>query len=404
MEISMVVDSSNNVQADSRVKQHHTYVAGEDVNRLQSMAQTMGLERARNPMNNVRAAVALVLADSTMEAARMHSVGALGEDEHVDQLGTLHFRTFKTRRKRRRGSTGGMFPQYGSIENLFQSPTVEGVEGYAGDEIADEVLDSVEGGSLTAAIFGIIKGTVGPAILYLPRGFAMAGWAVAMASMILATCSYLYSARRLLQCWRIEKTKIEKVAEIRAFLIPRSASSESMTSIPLVSVNPSILTHTELAEEPLNPNMLTYPELARRAFGNGAVFVQCGIAAMQFGVCLTYFIFVPQNLVESVRVLMGVEINKVIFLILMVVLEIPLSWIRDIRKLTPTNILATFLIAYGLLSCLIIAVATAMNSHERNFLDRLSQLPQTNDSWLLFVGTSVSTVGQGPPLVHHILV
>ena len=41
----------------------------------------------------------------------------------------------------------------------------------------------------------------------------------------------------------------------------------------------------------------------------------------------------------------------------MIIIEIPLVWIQDIRKLTPTNILATFLIAYGLASCLFIAFA-----------------------------------------------
>lgn len=365
----------------SSVAAHHTYVAGEDANRLQSTAQVLGLSRARNPMSNVRAAVASVFADSTLEAARMHSVGALGEDEHIDKQGTLH--QTLTRRRRRGGNAVGNIPEYGALEDLFQHPSLVEEEEEDGDGVSvEEVVDAVEGGSLTAAIFGIIKGTVGPAILYLPRGFSMAGWAVAITAMILATCSYLYSAVRLLQCWKIEKTKMERLDEIRAFLVPKSASSESLNRSPRIAMDP----HAP------NPNMLTYPELSRRAFGNGAVFVRFGICAMQLGVCLTYFIFVPQNLVESVRALMGIEVNKVVFLILMILVEIPLSWIRDIRKLTPTNILATFLIAYGLASCLIIAVATTMTDPDSNIVDRLRDLPATNDTWFLFVGTSVSTI------------
>ncbi|KAL7568810.1 hypothetical protein ACA910_007226 [Epithemia clementina (nom. ined.)] len=374
------LSSTNNNAVPSSLTAHHTYVAGEDAHRLRRTAERLGLERARNPMVNVRRAVAVVLADHTLEAARMHSVGALGEDEHVDPQGTLHMRTL-TRRKRPRGGgggagAGGSMPQYGALEDLFQKTVLVEVE--SDEEIVEELVDAVEGGSLTAAIFGIIKGTVGPAILYLPRGFSMAGWAVAIVSMILATCSYLYSAVRLLQCWRNEKTKMERLDEIRAFLVPHSASSSSLTKLNGASADP----HAP------HPNMLSYPELARRAFGSGAVFVQFGIAAMQFGVCLTYFIFVPQNLVECTRALTGEHIDPAKFLILMVLVEIPLSWIRDIRRLTPTNILATFLIAFGLLSCLIIAVATTMKDPESNFVSRLTSLPPTNHNWFLFVGTS----------------
>jgi proton-coupled amino acid transporter len=356
---------------------HHTYIAGEDADRLQTTAARMGLRRARNPMGNVRAAVSSMLQDSTLEAARMHSVGALGEDEVVDQQGTLHLRTLTSRK--RRLSTGGEIPQYGTLESLFhQGPLVEDDEDVV---IEEEMIDSVEGGSLTAAIFGLIKGTVGPAILYLPRGFSMAGFAVAIVSMILATMSYLYSAIRLLQCWKVEKAKVEKLEEIRAFLVPTNTSSE-YGAIPKNVTGP-IDPHAP------PPNLLTYPELARRAFGSAAVFVQFGIAAMQFGVCLTYFIFVPQNLVESVRALFGVEIDKVVFLILMIAIEVPLSWIRDIRKLTPTNILATFLIAYGLLSCLCIAFVATLQDPNSNLLQRIQELPPSNDTWFLFVGTSV---------------
>lgn len=374
---------------DSAIPTHHTYIAGEDAGRLQSTARSLGLSSARFPMANVREAVASMLHDSTLESAMMHSVGALGADEHVDKHGTLHVRTL-TRRKRRR-STGGELPNYGTLEDLFQQHQPLTETGEDEEESEDEVIDTVEGGSLTAAIFGIVKGTVGPAILYLPRGFSMAGYAVAIVSMILATCSYLYSAVRLLQCWNVEKTKMEKLEEIRNFLVPSSSSSK------LAGGNETpkrVGSYGSFPNSPIDPhapppNMLTYPELARRAFGSGSVFVQFGIAAMQFGVCLTYFIFVPQNLVESVRALFGVEVDKVAFLLLMVAIEIPLSWIRDIRKLTPTNILATFLIAYGLLSCLTIAFVATLQNPDSNLMQRIAELPPSNRTWFLFVGTSV---------------
>ena len=112
---------------------------------------------------------------------------------------------------------------------------------------------------------------------------------------------------------------------------------------------------------------------------------------MQFGVCLTYLIFVPQNLHEAVRGLFGWEVEKTVLLIIMVLIQIPLAWIRDIRKLTPFNVLATFLIAYGLASCLAIAFWEITKDPSSTFLDRLMSLsPTNNDTWFLFIGTAVS--------------
>jgi proton-coupled amino acid transporter len=334
----------------------HTYIAGEDNSRLASAARQFGLHQIRQPLGNVRALAQAILRDSTLESARMHSVGALGSDEHVDDTGTLHITTLTRRTKTPQAPPG----DYGTLQDLFRQPAAVVLP-----EEEEEYEDQVEGGSLTAAIFGIIKGTVGPAILYLPRGFSLAGWIVAIVSMLIATTSFLYSSRRLLQCWRVEKTKVEKLQEIKKLLLEDEQHD-----------NTTIL--------------LTYPELARRAFGSWAAFVQFGIAGMQFGVCLTYLIFVPQNLVESTRVLFGLEVDSWVFLLCMLMIEIPLTWIRDIRRLTYTNILATVLIAYGLASCLAIALHQTFQDPSTNLWQRLVNLPATNDTWYLFVGTSVS--------------
>jgi proton-coupled amino acid transporter len=115
-------------------------------------------------------------------------------------------------------------------------------------------------------------------------------------------------------------------------------------------------------------------------------------------VCLTYLIFVPQNLVESTRALFGVEVSKQFFLAGMLLMEIPLVWIRDIRKLTPFNILATFFIAFGLASVLFIALfgmdgvsdATDQVSGGEMYqlYDEVTHLPPIKPSWVLFIGTS----------------
>lgn len=389
---------------------------GEDQGRLKSAAKYFGIKNTRTPLKSVREAqpnnpnpnthsrsilkfgstvwsnVGLLFSDSTLEAARMHSVGVTAQEERIAGDGTLHLMSISKRKK-------GTKPTYEDLMGLFHQKPLEPLE-YELEPIDEEeyeevMLDSVEGGSIVAAIFGIIKGMVGPAVLYLPRGFALSGFAVAIPAMIIATITYIYSATRLLQCWKAESDKIrlsmEKMEEIRLLLDPNAGEYGGSAAYGSV----------ENGQKSSNNKMLTYPELARRAFGKASFLISGGIAAMQFGVCLTYLIFVPQNLFEATKTLFGVEVPKQIFLVLMLAVEIPLCWVRDIRKLTPINILATALIAFGLVSVLAIALfdpdpnldnsGSENNSFEEDLSDLFQQitlLPRIQPTWVLFIGTS----------------
>eukprot|EP00581_Thalassiosira_minuscula_P005844 CAMPEP_0183746776 /NCGR_PEP_ID=MMETSP0737-20130205/66929_1 /TAXON_ID=385413 /ORGANISM="Thalassiosira miniscula, Strain CCMP1093" /LENGTH=562 /DNA_ID=CAMNT_0025982481 /DNA_START=89 /DNA_END=1777 /DNA_ORIENTATION=+ len=193
------------------------------------------------------------------------------------------------------------------------------------------------GGTLSSATLGIIKGMVGPAILYLPHGFAQAGYLVAIPVLVLCTALFLWSSGCLLQSWRTESDRSNRRRERRR-LSKKTGGNNHPSG------------HTQRI-------MLSYPELAYRAFGSkGEKLVQVGISLMQSGVCLTYLIFVPQNLRVSAFTLLGWDISTTWTLALMVAVQIPLSWIRDIRKLTVTNLLANVLILYGLITCLGFAV------------------------------------------------
>ena len=209
---------------------------------------------------------------------------------------------------------------------------------------------------------------VGPAILYLPHGFASAGYVVALPIMCLSTCMYLYSSKCLLDSWQLESAKGDH-GEAKSLLEEGKARRRMM---------------------------LSYPELAYRSLGiQGEMIVKLGIALMQSGVCLTYLIFVPQNFSTSVLILFGWDISPQKFMILMLACQIPLSWIRDIRKLTITNLLANILILYGLMTCLGFAISNAANSNEdRGPLEevgfKLVHLNAFNSGWFLFIGTSVS--------------
>ncbi len=438
-----------------------TYQPGEDPNRLAETAKSFGLTNARTPLRPVREApefssnsdgngheddlssslqyryvsqsmvkfgsmvwknAGILFSDSTLEAARMHSVGTLAKEERVSRDGTLHLLSVSRRKK------GGIQPpSYGDLMDLFHKPgggygPVLGREPMEVEvretedvEYEEVVVESVEGGTITAAVFGIVKGMVGPAVLYLPRGFAISGWSVAIPAMMAATLSYLYCSTRLLQAWKVESEKTrkmaEKMGEIRKLLDDVNNAVPGTGSSGYGSIDEERRNDSNVPA----PTLLTYPELARRAFGTYSTLISGGIAAMQFGVCLTYLIFVPQNLSQSFRSL-GYYVPKQAFLIAMLALEIPLCWIRDIRRLAPFNIVATLLIGFGLASVLYIALfdgkgeddliggsyylnTTATGENEGpvqlGLAEEVARLPSIKDTWLLFVGTSVSmcTIG-----------
>ena len=88
----------------------------------------------------------------------------------------------------------------------------------------------------------------------------------------------------------------------------------------------------------------------------------------------------------------------------MVAIQMPLSWIRDIRKLTITNFLANALILFGLITCIFLSLkkatttsidGTPLDGSETGFsllAYRLSHLAPFGNGWFLFIGTSVSQV------------
>uniref|UniRef100_A0A7S1BV12 Amino acid transporter transmembrane domain-containing protein n=1 Tax=Corethron hystrix TaxID=216773 RepID=A0A7S1BV12_9STRA len=62
----------------------------------------------------------------------------------------------------------------------------------------------------------------------------------------------------------------------------------------------------------------------------------------------------------------------------------PLVWIRDIRRLAPTNFAATCLTAAGLAGCL--ALAAAQNDTDE--IQNVQDLRAFGKQWYLFLGTS----------------
>eukprot|EP00980_Cylindrotheca_fusiformis_P015685 scaffold4518_cov149-Cylindrotheca_fusiformis.AAC.20 len=324
-----------------------TYTAGEDSSRLANMAKEFGLQRQRQPRNQVRARVDAPLSvltgfyiermlDPGFADVRMRAVYSARDSQIADVEGD---------------------------ELMGRLPTWKEDEGEPDKDPHAHGL----GGDMTSAVLGIIKGMVGPAILYLPHGFANAGYVAAIPILILATVLFLASSACLLDSWKHESLK----------------EADSMAE--------------EGDGAKLQRTILSYPELAYRALGYpGETAVKIGIALMQSGVCLTYVIFVSQNLQTCASLLFDQYLPAYYFTIIMVLFQIPMSWIRDIRKLTLTNLIANILILYGLIACLIFAFSAAISSkEERGPLTEIGykfgNLDAFSSGWFLFIGTSVST-------------
>jgi proton-coupled amino acid transporter len=319
-----------------------TYTAGEDKNRLAEMAKEFGLQHQRQPRRQVRERVSTPLSSLTefFHERFLHPDFA---DVRMRAIFTQHDHPDDDQEGR---------------ELMGRPPRWQEDVGTGGE--------APKGGDLTSAVLGIIKGMVGPAILYLPHAFANAGWAVALPILILSTVLFLSSSACLLDAWKLESTK-----------------SNNNTNMLLPNKKPK-------------RTILSYPELAHRALGStGEMFVKIGIALMQSGVVLTYLIFVPQNLKVVTNIVFGYDLDPSYFIIIMLIYEIPMSWVRDIRKLTVTNLLANALILYGLITCLGFAFSDAIKNVDgrgpmEEIMFRFTNLDTFNSSgWFLFIGTSV---------------
>lgn len=445
-EDSVPIESSNNTNNFSYLK---TYTAGEDNGRLAAMAKELGLAKSRQPRrqirqeenNKQRRRSSVLRTNSKRQNSfvhipkRRHTTHQRSHSSSSDNINNLNNNNNgNNSNSRRRNSVAAnvwksllqttvedarMLAVYSAHDefdndsnfsennlNLYESsygPLLERVvhntlmENDDNNNLHDGIQNSqrnndidhsheVDGsGDLTSAVLGIIRGMVGPAILYLPHGFANAGYYIAIPLLLLSTFFFLYSSSCLLESWKYEhdkhKHKKKKKKKNNNNNINNANDSRQKKDTEKQNIDNTIENNTN-EQSPLlrlyNNNdessndvfvdddddnyiddtndedvMLSYPELAYRALGNvGESIVKIGIASMQSGVCLTYLIFVPKNLHNSILYLFHKNIEPIHWLIVMIIIQIPLSFIHDIRKLTPTNLLANILILYGLCICI----------------------------------------------------
>mmetsp|Transcript_12173 Transcript_12173/g.21685 ORF Transcript_12173/g.21685 Transcript_12173/m.21685 type:complete len:615 (+) Transcript_12173:81-1925(+) len=388
--------ATNSTAASSSAQQlpvNHlsTYTAGEDAGRLATLAKEFGLSRTRAPKSQVRARVTDSLATLNLESLKLWAGRMISLDKsylemryrslfsaHLDAEHLAESSVSDTAAMMLMGRSG--VDPWGRLPILSEGDLSEEAEEQQNLQIEQEQQQQQPsdphaaglGGTLSSATLGIIKGMVGPAILYLPHGFAQAGYLVAIPVLMLSTMLFLWSSKCLLDSWKVESDRVNR---------NRTSMNKNHMGLKLKK-----------------RIILSYPELAYRAFGSsGEKLVQVGILLMQSGVCLTYLIFVPQNLSAAALLLFNWDVSTNWTLALMMAVQIPMSWIRDIRRLTVTNLLANLLILYGLITCLGFAmddmgddIDETSSSFLQEVFHRAQSLPAFNPSgWFLFLGTSV---------------
>mmetsp|Transcript_13478 Transcript_13478/g.14503 ORF Transcript_13478/g.14503 Transcript_13478/m.14503 type:complete len:243 (+) Transcript_13478:68-796(+) len=176
-----------------------------------------------------------------------------------------------------------------AISTITSSSTTTAINS---DKATDTITGSVDshahglGGDLKSAVLGIVKGMVGPAILYLPHGFAQAGWIVAIPMLFASTALYLASSASLLECWKVETAnrkrmsvlEMKELKEVNSHNIVEEFDNEFINGAVVVDKSSS-----NTATATIIPTTPSYPDLAYRAYGSrGETLVKIGIAASEY--------------------------------------------------------------------------------------------------------------------------
>lgn len=158
-----------------------------------------------------------------------------------------------------------------------------------------------DGSTLNETFLAILKSTIGPGLLYMPKGFQEGGIIFSVPMVILSYCLFSWGATRVLEVWATKR--------------------------------------------------LSLAQLMGEAFGTrGAHVVHAVIFCQQCGICLTYFIFVATNMQEVAAALLGIEnMSLVSACYYQLYIYVPLVMIRNIQHFTYTNLIANVFILYSLL-------------------------------------------------------
>lgn len=191
--------------------------------------------------------------------------------------------------------------------------------------------------TMWGALLTLLKAFVGTGVLFLPHGFYSGGMLFGPFILSLVAFLTLYTMLKLLHC-------------------KESGFGHS------------------------------YGSIGESAYGVwGRRMVQSSIVLMQAGFCCTYIIFVATNMSYVMRYA-GYPVKMTHLILLQGIVHIPLSWIRYIRYLRMTNLIAHFFILYGVV-CI---VSHSMGLLVNEGIKPSVQLFNPTD-YTVFIGTAIFT-------------
>ncbi|EDO18491.1 hypothetical protein Kpol_1032p88 [Vanderwaltozyma polyspora DSM 70294] len=195
--------------------------------------------------------------------------------------------------------------------------------------------------STTKAILLLLKSFVGTGILFLPKGFSNGGYSFSTISLLLCSVISYY-------CF--------------VLLISTKDTTHGING---------------------------YGDLGQHLFGRPMKFaILLSIVLSQIGFSAAYTVFVATNLKTLCNsVFENLDSSIKFFIIFQAILFIPLSFTRNITKLTATALIADFFILIGLLYIYYYPISYI----SYNGIARGTMVPFNNKSWSLFIGTAIFT-------------
>ena len=297
-------------QASPVSQAHATYTHGQDAGDLAARARELGLERRAALLEASRQRHSLY--GGTLKSTRLRLAVLASFDPDLEEEDWQRTPSTPTARR-----------------PLDRSPSwLEDVEARR------EARQS--GFTLQQAFLATVKSAVGPAVLYMPRGFEEGGLAFSLGMLVLSFALFGLGATRLLEAWALHGR--------------------------------------------------SYSGLMGKAFGlKGVYLCRVTIVLQQCGICLTYVIFIATNCRELWAYWTGATPTLATCCALQLLVLVPLSWIRDMQTFATTNLIANALILYALIVLALHATTTIAHDPPAS----LSTLPLFNrESFYLFVGTS----------------
>jgi len=191
----------------------------------------------------------------------------------------------------------------------------------------------------------ILKGFVGTGLLFLPHSFAQGGLMFSCLLIITVFILSMYSMVLLIDC----------------------------------------ADHAEQHKN--NTRMHTFGSIGRLALGKlGSALVNISVFFAQLGFCSVYCVFVSKNLSDMVNSWTKFTISETTILYVLIPFLIPISWVKQLKSLSPAIILANLCISAATVLIIIIAVGVVALFGTSANLVTSESLIINNKTWPLTLG------------------